>query len=38
MTEVGIRKIEVLYWIESAKRSETRQNRIEKTIAASVQN
>ncbi|GAP95810.1 YdeI/OmpD-associated family protein [Leptolyngbya sp. NIES-2104] len=28
----------ILYWIESAKRSETRQNRIEKTIIAVAQN
>lgn len=28
----------ILYWIESAKRSETRQNRIEKTVIAAVEN
>ncbi|BAU13287.1 hypothetical protein LEP3755_38260 [Leptolyngbya sp. NIES-3755] len=28
----------ILYWIESAKRSETRQNRIEKTVMAVVEN
>lgn len=28
----------ILYWIESAKRLETRQNRIEKTIIAAAQN
>ncbi|MGG6268564.1 YdeI/OmpD-associated family protein [Leptolyngbya sp. AN03gr2] len=27
----------ILYWIESAKRSETRQNRIEKTVMAAVE-